>query len=115
MHRGDTINPPFVHAHINHLRAILDLLPRHGESCFVIAGFDQLREFWRTGDVRALADVEKIGIRSDRQRIESAQAQIRFTRWTLARRKPFYALRNRFDVGGSRAAAPADNVEPAVL
>ena len=77
-HRGDAVNHPLVHADVNDLRAVLDLLARDGQRRLVIAGLDELGELGRTGDVGALADVQEIGIRPDRQRVQSAQAQIRF-------------------------------------
>ncbi len=86
-HRGDAVNHPFVHAHVNDLRAVLDLLARDGQRGLVIAGLDELGELGRTGDVRALADVQEIGIRPDGQRVQSAQTQIRFNRRNFARRQ----------------------------
>ena len=59
-HRGDAVNHSFVHADINDLRAVLDLLARDGERGLVIAGLDELGELRRAGDVRALADVDEI-------------------------------------------------------
>ena len=63
-HRGDAVNHSFVHANINDLRAVLDLLAGDGERGLVIAGLDELGEFRRPGDVGALADVDEIGIRT---------------------------------------------------
>ena len=57
VHRGDAVNHSFVHADVNDLRAVLDLLPRDGERFFKFIFFDELRKFRRTGDVRALADI----------------------------------------------------------
>ena len=114
-HRGNAVNHPFVHADINDLRAVLDLLARDGERGFVIAGLDELREFRRTGDVRAFADVQEIGIWANRHRVESAQAQIRFNRRNFARRQIFDRIGNRLDMRRRGAAAAADDVEPAVL
>ena len=114
-HRGDAVNHPFVHANVNDLRAVLDLLARDGERGFVIAGLDELREFGRTGDVRALADVQKVGIRTHRQRVESAQPQIGFNRRRLARRNSADRSGNCLDVRRRGAAATADDVQPAVL
>ncbi len=65
-HGGDAVNHPFVHADVNDLRAVLDLLARDGEGLLVIAGLDELREFGRTGDVRALADVQEIRSAAER-------------------------------------------------
>ncbi len=86
MHRGDAVNHPFVHANINDLRAVLDLLARNGERGLIIAGLDELRKLGRTRDVRALADVQKICLWPDGECIKSAQTQIRFNRRNFARR-----------------------------
>ncbi len=59
-HRGDAINHSFVHADVNDLRAVLDLLARDGERGLVIAGLDELGELRRPGHVGALADVDEI-------------------------------------------------------
>jgi hypothetical protein len=59
-HRGDAVNHSLVHADVNDLRAVLDLLARDGQRGLVIAGLDELGELRRPGDVGALADVQEI-------------------------------------------------------
>ena len=114
-HRGHAVNHPFVHAHVNDLRAVLDLLARDGDGGLVFAGLDELRELGRPRDVRALADVQEIGLRGDGQCVETAQAQVGFNRRNFARRQAFDGIGDGLDVGRRGAAAAADDVEPAVL
>ena len=59
-HRGDAVNHSLVHADVNDLRAVLDLLAGDGERGLVIAGLDELGELRRPGHVGALADVDEI-------------------------------------------------------
>ena len=65
-----------VHVDVDHLRAALDLLARNGQRFFVFAVADQLGESRRAGDVGALADVDEIGVRTNHQRFEAAEARI---------------------------------------
>ena len=55
-HGGDAVDHAFVHADIDDLRAVLDLLARDCDRVFVLPFFDELGEFRRTGDIRALAE-----------------------------------------------------------
>ncbi len=59
-HGVDAIEHSFVHVDVDDLRAVLDLLPGHGERFVELAIEDQLREFRRAGDVGAFADVDEI-------------------------------------------------------
>src|ERR1017187_1935506 len=59
-HRRDTVNHSFVHADINGLRAVLDLLAGDVERLLEITGLNELGEFWRAGYIVALANVQKI-------------------------------------------------------
>src|SRR4029079_7138494 len=68
-HRGDAVDHSLVHADINDVRAVLDLLagPAHGFRVFSF--LDELRELRRTRDVRALADHdERAGLLSEWER-----------------------------------------------
>src|SRR5208282_2101846 len=114
-HRGDAVNHPLVHADVNDLGAVLDLLPRDGQRRLVIAGLDELGEFWRPGHVGAFANVQEIGIRPDRYGVQAAQTQIRFDRGDLVRGQTAHGGGNGLDVCGRGAAAAADNVQPAIL
>ena len=65
-----------------------------GQGGFVVAGEDQLGEFGRAGDVRALADVDEIGFRANGQRLQPAQAGA------------------GLDLGAARAAADRGRLRP---
>ena len=73
-HGGDAVNHPFVHADVDDVRAVLDLLPRDGDGFLVFVFLDELRELRRTGDVRALADHDE---RPDllRERLRTGQTK----------------------------------------
>jgi len=47
-----------VHADVDHVGAVVDLLAGDGNGLLVVAGFDKLRKFRRAGDVGALANHE---------------------------------------------------------
>ena len=64
-HRRFRIDHPFVHVHVEQVRAALHLLTRDSQRAFEIAGQDQLRKLWRTRDVRALADHSETKLRRD--------------------------------------------------
>ena len=84
-HRGDAVNHSLVHADVDDLRAVLDLLAGDGQRGLVIAGLDELGELRRPGDVRALADVEKLmESRPDGSRVQLRSAS-RAQRWTRGR------------------------------
>src|SRR5262249_7763340 len=73
-----------------------------------------LANFGRAGDVGPRADVDEVGVGPQRQRLEAAQPQIRFDLRNHARLTIFARRRDRADVLRRRAAAPADEVEPAL-
>ena len=52
----------FVHVHIDHLRAVFDLLTCHGQGLLVLAVQDHAGKGFGAGDVGALADVDKRGL-----------------------------------------------------
>ena len=104
----------FVHVDVDNLRAVFDLLPRHGKRCFEFAGEDQLGKFGRAGDVGALADVDEARIRPQHQRLEPAETGIALRLRENVRRESAHGLGNRTDVRGCRSAAAAGDVQPAV-
>ncbi len=55
-HRGDAVDHAFVHADVDDVGAVLDLLARDADGFFVFAFLDELGELRRAGDVGALAD-----------------------------------------------------------
>src|SRR5690606_41689525 len=65
---------PIFHVAVEHLRAALDLLPRHRDRFVEPAFLDQLAEPGATGHVGALADVDEVALRRDHQRLQAAEA-----------------------------------------
>ena len=65
-----------IHVDVDQLRASLDLLPRDRQGIFIASPQDQLREFRRTADVRALADIDEIRLRTKGERSKPAQASL---------------------------------------
>src|SRR5260221_1219855 len=108
------IEHAFIHVHVDYLRAAFDLLAGDAQRLFVIAGQDEFGEFRRAGHVGAFADVHEIGFRSDRQGFQAAQARVWLDLGRNARRAVPHRRGNRPDVRRSRAAATADDIQPAV-
>ena len=55
-HGGDAVDHAFVHADVEDVGAVLDLLTGDADGFFVFAFLDELRELRRTGDVGTFAD-----------------------------------------------------------
>ncbi len=55
-HRGHAVDHALVHAHVDHVGAVLHLLARNRHALFVLAFLDQPRELGRARHVRALAN-----------------------------------------------------------
>src|SRR5690606_27307774 len=104
---------PFVHVDVNDLSAILDLLPGDGEGVLEPVFKDEPGEFWRAGNIRALADIDEIDAGTEVQRLEAAQPQIRFDRRRHPRRQAGNGFGHRADMGRGGSATAADNIEPA--
>ena len=127
-HRGDAVDHPLVHADVDDVGAVLDLLPRDADGLLVLALLDELRELGRAGDVRALADHD-VDARLLRERLRAGEAQgprrSVATSSTRRRRRgdlrrgaraavcPSSALRDGGDVLGRVAAAAAGDVDEA--
>ena len=113
-HRLFRIQHGFVQVDIDELRAAHDLLPRDGQGGLVLAAQYQLGEHGGAGDVGPFPDVDEIGFRANRQRLQAAQPCVRFG----ASRHPRLAVpdgvRDRCDVGRRGPTAPPHEVEPAV-
>ena len=60
---------------VDELRAILNLLRGDGGGLFVLLVLDQPLKLGRAGHVRALADVDEIGLLGQHQRLQSAEAR----------------------------------------
>ena len=72
-HRSFRIEHPFVHVHIEQVRAAADLFERDRGRRRVVAGANHPGEAKGSGDVRALADHLKVRIGADRQRFEAGE------------------------------------------
>ena len=90
-------------------------MARHGERLVVIALFDQLGKTPRAGDIRALTNIDKVGLWPDHQRFEATQAATGFNRGGDAWRDILHRLANRVDMFGRRATAAADHIEQPTL
>jgi hypothetical protein len=55
-HRRDAIDHALVHAYVDDVSAIFDLLPGHADSFLEFASLDQLGELGRTGHIGPLPD-----------------------------------------------------------
>ena len=113
-HRRGGVDQPLVHVDVDDLRAVGDLVARHGERAGVVAGGDQLAELGRAGDVGALADVDEGNVLGQRQRLEAGEAHQRRDGLGRARLHAGDRGGDRFDMGRRRAAAAADDVDQAV-
>ena len=71
-HGRHAVDHALVHADVYEIGAILHLLPGHVDRFLVLAFLDQLGEFGRAGDIGALADIDKIRVGPDGQRLQAA-------------------------------------------
>jgi hypothetical protein len=110
-HRLLRVEHRLVHVDVDHLRAVVDLLARHGERFLVVAGEDEAGERLRTRDVGAFADVDEQRFVADVERLESREAQLLLYPGNLPGRQRLDRARDRMDVRGRRATAAADDVE----
>ncbi len=60
-HRFLAVEQALVHVDVDHLRAVLDLLPRDLDGLGIVARHDQLLERRGARDVGALADIDETG------------------------------------------------------
>ena len=79
-HGVDRIEQPLIHVHVDHLRAVLNLLTRDFNRLSIVARQDQLLERGRAGDIGALANIDEAGrglsghgIRLPSQRVQDRQ------------------------------------------
>ena len=132
-HRGDAVDHALVHADVDDVGAVLDLLPGDAHRFLVLAFLDQLGELRRAGDVGALADHDvDAGLLRERlrageaQRLRRAASRVgdvfaistsrrRPSLAQLARRLAVERLGDRRDVLGRVAAAAAGDVDQARL
>ncbi len=109
-HRLDAVDQAVVHADVDHLGPGFDLGARHGEGLFVAVLADEAGETGRSGDVRALADVDEVLFGRDFERLQTAQYGDVPRRGERARRIVADDLAQLEDMGGGGAAAAADDV-----
>ena len=79
-HRRLGVEQRLVHVDVDHLGAVLDLLPGDLDGLVVAAVQDEPREGARAGDVGPLADVDEQRIGPDVERLEAGQARPRLER-----------------------------------
>ena len=115
LHRSLRIQHALIHVDVDDLGAAFYLLPRHRQGVIIFALEDELRKRRRTGHIGPLSDVHEIGIGTNRERLEPAQAGIRLHGWNPPRPYVSNRLGQTLDVRRRRATASAEDVEPAVL
>ena len=131
-HGCDAINHPFVHADVDDVGPVLDLLAGDGDGLVVFPFLDQLRELRRTGDVRALAnhheladllcerlragETQRLGCNGGCARRNATEPfGAGFLGREVARMPAFECLRDGSDVLGCVAAAAAGDVDESAL
>ncbi len=123
-HGGDAVDHALVHADVDDVGAVFDLLARDADGLFELAFLDELGELRRAGDVGALADHDvdagllREGLRAgEAQRLRlRAHAQAATSRSALrefARMHAVERLGDGGDVLGRVAAAAAGDVDEA--
>ncbi len=112
-HRLLGIEQAFVHVHVDQVGAAAHLIGSHRERPFVVLALDQPGEALRARDVGALADRQEAGLGTNRQDLEAGEAQQAIALRPLARGKTLDRSGDLADVVGRRAAAAADDVQPA--
>ena len=126
-HGGDAVDHALVHADVDDVGAVLNLLARDADGFFELAFLDEARELRRAGDVGALADHDVDagllgeGLRSgEAQRLRSAYFTLklpprRVALREFARMHAFEGLGDGGDVLGRVAAAAAGDVDEAAV
>src|SRR4029077_12657125 len=69
------VDHPFVHVHVEEIRAALHLLTRYSQSAVEIARENQLRKLRRSRNIGALADDNEAELRRNVQRFEPGKSQ----------------------------------------
>ena len=70
------IEHALVHVDVDDLRAVVDLLARHGNGRRVVVRFDQAAKNRRPGDVAALTDVDEQVVRTDVEWLEPGETAL---------------------------------------
>ena len=113
-HGRDAVDHALVHADVDDVGAVLDLLAGDGDGLLVLALLDELGELRRAGDVRALADHHE-DARLLRERLRARQAQRPrrdrlALRWAPVARE--VAARRRLSASARAMAAMCSGVLP---
>ena len=108
-HGGDAVDQAVVHADVDDVGAIVDLLAGDRDGFLVVAGFDELGEFRGAGDVGALADHE-VGTGDGREGQGAREGHLGFEDVDLADGLGREFLGDGLDVLRGVAAATAGDV-----
>ena len=112
-HHVHAVDEAFVHAHVDDVGSIFDLLTCDADGLLQLAFFDELGEFRRASHVRALADHEVV--RELRVIVGHRARQTHDRLWCrhMTRLDSLHSLGDGFDVSGRVAAAAAHDVHKA--
>ena len=108
-HGGDAVDQAVVHADVDDVGAVVDLLAGDRDGFLVVAGFDELGELRRAGDVGALADHE-VGAGDGREGQGAGEGHLGLHHRAFAHGLFLEGLRDGGDVLGGVAAATAGDV-----
>ena len=114
-HRLFGIEHPFVHIHVNDLRAVLNLLTRNRYGLFVLATQDELCELRRASDIGPFANVHEVCIRANRERFKTTETQVRFDFGWNAPGQAAHCIGDGLYVRRRGTTAAAYKIQPAVL
>ena len=114
-HRRLAVQHPLVHVDVDNLRATLDLTARDAQSFVVLVVQDEAGEPARAGDVRALADVDEVGVWPHDEGLEARKPRVSRDFGRHARRVLGGGFSEQGNVLGRGAAAAAQDVDPTVL
>src|SRR5947209_9707233 len=103
-----------VHVHVDDVGAVAYLVLRDRNGRVEIAVLDEALELERAGDVAALADHDEVRLGPNDEHLVAAVVRVTWCIRDAARRKPFDLARYRGNPIRLRAAAAADDVEPAL-
>ena len=115
LHARDRIEHGLVHIDVDDLRAVLDLLARHGQGLVVLLFADQAREHLAARDVGALAHVHEQRFLVDVDRFQARQARLDGHLGHGARGQRRDLVGDGADVVGRGAAAAAGHIDQAGL
>jgi hypothetical protein len=114
-HHRLAVEQRLVHVHVDDVSAALDLLDGDLNGFFELFVLDELGELLGTGDVRPLADHQEVAFGAQLQWLRAAKPQAMGDAHGLVRLKLGHAARDRGDVCRRRAAAAAEDVQPALF